>query len=74
MELPIRRGEILSLRAAARNLYGAVDALATGEVSKYVLLDSKNDMRAVLLTPEAYGRLLADADPADSVSAAREAA
>ena len=74
MELPIRRGEILSLRAAARNLYGAVEALSTGEVSKYVLLDSKNDMRAVLLTPETYGRLLADAEPVDSSSAARKAA
>jgi hypothetical protein len=73
MELPIRRGEILSLRAAARNLYGAVEALAAGDVSKYVLLDSKNDMRAVLLTPEAYGQLLADAEPVDSVNA-REAA
>lgn len=74
MELPIRRGEILSLRAAARNLYGAVDTLATGEVGKYVLLDNKNDMRAVLLTPEAYGELLANASPAGSASGRREAA
>lgn len=61
VELPIRKGEILSLRRAARNLYGAVDALATGEVTKFILLDNKNDMRAVLLTPEAYSDLLADA-------------
>lgn len=57
MELPIARGEILSLRSAARNLYGTVEALSTGEVRKFVLLDSKNDMRAVLITPEMYDQL-----------------
>jgi hypothetical protein len=58
VELPIRKGEIMSLRSAARNLYAAVDALGAGEATKYVLLDSKNDMRAVLLTPESYSDLL----------------
>lgn len=58
MELPIARGEILSLRTAARNLYGTIEALSAGEVRKFVLLDSKNDMRAVLITPEAYDQLL----------------
>jgi hypothetical protein len=61
MELPIRKGEIMSLRSAARNLYAAVDALGAGEATKYVLLDSKNDMRAVLITPESYSELLAAA-------------
>ena len=59
VELTVRGGEMMSLRTAARNLYGAVEALAAGEVGKYVLLDSKNEMRAVLLTPEEYGRLSA---------------
>jgi hypothetical protein len=59
--VPIRRGEMLSLRTAARNLYGAVEALAAGDVGKYVLLDSKNEMRAVLLTAEEYARLISPA-------------
>jgi hypothetical protein len=57
VELPVKRGEMMSLRNAARNLYSAVENLAAGEVSKYVLLDSKNEMRAVLITPEEYSRL-----------------
>jgi hypothetical protein len=74
VQLPIKRGEILSLRAAARNLYGAVEALAAGEAAKYVLLDSKNDMRAVLLTAEAYAELLAESDTVYSARRTRKAA
>jgi len=59
LELVVRRGEMISLRTAARNLYAAVEALAAGDVGKYVLLDAKNEMRAVLITPEEYGRLRA---------------
>jgi len=37
----------------------AVEALSDGEATKFVLLDNKNDMRAVLLTPESYSEMLA---------------
>lgn len=58
MELPIRTNELLSIRSASRNLYDAVDKLRRNEVSKFVLLNSRNEMQAVLLTPEAYAKLV----------------
>jgi hypothetical protein len=59
MELSIGTNELLSLRTAARNLYQLVDRLQNHEVTKYVLLNNRNEMQAVLLTPEAYVELLA---------------
>ena len=58
MELPIRTNELLSIRAASRNLYDVVDRLQRNEVSKFVLLNSRNDMQAVILTPESYAELV----------------
>jgi hypothetical protein len=58
MELPIRDNELLSIRAAARNLYDTVDKLQRNEASKFVLLNSRNEMQAVILTPESYAELL----------------
>ncbi len=58
MELSIRPNELLSLRTAARNLYDTVDKLQRREATKFVLLNSKNEMQAVLLTPEAYAALI----------------
>lgn len=58
MELPIRANELLSIRSASRNLYDAVDRLQRNEASKFVLLNSRNEMQAVLLTPESYAALL----------------
>lgn len=62
MELPIRANELLSLRDAARNLYDTVEKLQRQEASKYVLLNGRNQMQAVLMTPESYAGLLAAAD------------
>lgn len=59
MELLIGANELLSLRTAARNLYELVDRLQNREATKYVLLNNRNEMQAVLLTPEAYAELLA---------------
>jgi hypothetical protein len=61
MEFLIRRGEVLSVRTAARNLYAVLDRLDSGEADKFVLLDQKNDLRAVVLTTDEYAALLADA-------------
>jgi hypothetical protein len=61
MEFLIRRGEVLSVRTAARNLYAVLDRLDNGEAEKFVLLDQKNDLRAVVLTTDEYAALLADA-------------
>ncbi len=58
MELPIRTNELLSIRSASRNLYDAVDRLHRNEASKFVLLNSRNEMQAVLLTPESYAALV----------------
>lgn len=58
MELPIRTNELLSIRNASRNLYDAVERLKRNETSKFVLLNSRNEMQAVLLTPESYAALL----------------
>jgi hypothetical protein len=58
MELPIRANELLSIRNASRNLYDAVDRLQRNEATKFVLLNSRNEMQAVLLTPESYAALL----------------
>jgi hypothetical protein len=59
VELPIRTNELLSIRNASRNLYDAVDRLQRNEASKFVLLNSRNEMQAVLLTPESYAKLAA---------------
>jgi hypothetical protein len=61
MEFLIRRDEVLSVRTAARNLYGVLERLERGEAEKYVLLDQKNDLRAVLLTTDEYASLVAAA-------------
>jgi hypothetical protein len=61
MQFLIKRGEVLSVRTAARNLYAVLDQLESGDAKKYVLLDQKNDLRAVLLTTDEYATLLADA-------------
>ena len=58
MELPVGVNELLSVRAAARNLYELVDKLQRSEAKKFVLLNNRNEMQAVLLTPEAYVALL----------------
>jgi hypothetical protein len=57
MEVPIRANELLSLRAASRNLYEAVAKLQRNEATKFVLLNNRNEMLAVLLTPERYAEL-----------------
>jgi hypothetical protein len=62
MELSIRANELLSLRVAARNLYETVDKLQRNEATKFVLLNNKNQMQAVLLTPESYAALIQRAD------------
>ncbi len=72
MEFLIKRGEVLSVRTAARNLYAVLEQLESGAADKYVLLDQKNDLRAVLLTTDEYASLLADAGRV--MSAQREAA
>jgi hypothetical protein len=61
VEFLIKRGEVLSVRTAARNLYAVLDQLESGAADKYVLLDQKNDLRAVLLMTDDYAALLADA-------------
>jgi hypothetical protein len=58
VELLIRANELLSIRTASRNLYDAVGRLQRNEASKFVLLNSRNEMQAVLLTPESYAALL----------------
>jgi hypothetical protein len=58
MEFLIRRGEVLSVRTAARNLYSVLEQLERGDAEKYVLLDQKNDLRAVLLTTDEYAALV----------------
>jgi hypothetical protein len=70
MEMSVRSGELLSLRSAARNLYDAVTRLNSGEVEKYVLLDNKHDIKAVVLTPMAYAELVAAAERAPKARAA----
>jgi hypothetical protein len=59
MEFLIRRGEVLSVRTAARNLYSILDQFERGDAEKYVLLDQRNDLRAVLLTTDEYAALVA---------------
>ena len=61
MEFLIRRDEVLSVRTAARNLYGVLERLERGDAEKYVLLDQKHDLRAVLLTTDEYASLVATA-------------
>ncbi len=61
MEFLIKRDEVLSVRTAARNLYGTLDRLEASEGGRFVLLDQKNDLRAVLLSTDAYSALLHDA-------------
>jgi len=61
MQFLIKRGEVLSVRTAARNLYAVLEQLERGDADKYVLLDQKNDLRAVLLTTDEYAALLAEA-------------
>lgn len=62
VELSIRSNELLSLSTAARNLYEIVERLHNREATKFVLLNSRNEMQAVLLTPEAYADLVGRAD------------
>jgi hypothetical protein len=70
VDLPIRSGELLSLRSAARNLYDTVTRLNLGEVDKYVLLDNKHDVKAVVISPAKYADLLEAASrPAGAQSA-----
>ena len=57
MEVPIRANELLSIRAASRNLYDTVAKLQRNEATKFVLLNSRNEMQAVLITPERYAEL-----------------
>jgi hypothetical protein len=71
MQFLIKRGEVLSVRTAARNLYAVLEQLERGDADKYVLLDQKNDLRAVVLTTHEYATLLADAG---RVTAQQEAA
>lgn len=61
MQFLIKRGEVLSVRTAARNLYAILEQLERGDADKYVLLDQKNDLRAVLLTTDEYAALLTEA-------------
>jgi hypothetical protein len=61
MEFLISRDEVLSVRTASRSLYAVLQRLERGDAEKYVLLDRKNDLRAVLLTTDEYAALLADA-------------
>jgi hypothetical protein len=46
------------VRAAARNLYELVDKLQRSEANKFVLLNNRNEMQAILLTPQSYLALL----------------
>jgi hypothetical protein len=70
MEMLVKSGELLSLRSAARNLYDAVTRLNSGEVEKYVLLDNKHDIKAIVLTPATYAQLVAAAECAPTARAA----
>lgn len=70
MEMLVKSGELLSLRSAARNLYDAVTRLNSGEVEKYVLLDNKHDIKAIVLTPATYAQLVAAAERAPTARAA----
>jgi hypothetical protein len=71
VEIRMKSAELLSLRIAARHLYDAVTRLERGEVEKFVLLDQRNAIRAVVLAPETYARL---ADAVDSSGSAPRAA
>jgi hypothetical protein len=52
---------MLSLRQAARDLYGTVERLNSGEAAKYVLLDQRKDVRGILLSAGEYAALVKEA-------------
>jgi hypothetical protein len=74
VELPIRANELLSIRNASRNLYDAVAKLQRKEARKFVLLNNRNEMQAVLLTPQAYAALLSGQGEVAGEAARRRAA
>ena len=62
MKLRVRLDELLPTKAAARALPRALERLETGE-AEHLVLTTRNQPRAVLITVERYERLLSGIEP-----------
>jgi PHD/YefM family antitoxin component YafN of YafNO toxin-antitoxin module len=56
MHLRVSNDELATVREAMRDIGQLLDRLARGEVDK-IVLTQRNQMRAVLITPERYSEL-----------------